>query len=419
MPSQQAGALAEGPQREAAPAISGAIPGARFVALDGMRGVFALAVALYHFYAGVWVIEQTAFHNLFLLVDFFFVLSGFVIWNAYSAKVEDGPAVAGFLIKRFGRLWPMHAAVLAALLVLELAKLAISSTTATETAAFSGTSSVESLFASVFLVHALGLFQEPVWNGPSWSISVELFAYLVFLPVAMAPKAMRALVAVVLLIIALAAVIAGGEYLTGTTRFGFPRCVAGFCAGMLVAIAGRRLPAGGKAPGVAMELAVAAALVVVMTSVTSTAQTLWALPVFVLGVHVFARSRGPVSALLTTPVFQYLGERSYCIYIVHFLVVRSLFRAGQVFEASTGATIFEPYLWRTMGGEAEIWIVASSGIVGDLLAYAIYLTAVLVAAEIGYRLVERPSRRWFRRVADRTEARLRGRPETLASLPGS
>ncbi len=76
-----------------------------FHALDGLRGVAALFVAMRH---------TAFFHSLgipggYLAVDLFFVLSGFVIAHAYEARLERGLSTARFLMLRYLRLWPVYA----------------------------------------------------------------------------------------------------------------------------------------------------------------------------------------------------------------------------------------------------------------------------------------------------------------------
>lgn len=66
-----------------------------FDTLNGMRGIAALAVAAMHIQ---WFLG--ALHPLIVsvVVDFFFVLSGFVIAYSYEAEMNDIPADAGRII---------------------------------------------------------------------------------------------------------------------------------------------------------------------------------------------------------------------------------------------------------------------------------------------------------------------------------
>ena len=79
----------------------------RFLLLDGMRGVAALGVLAFH----VTVSASQDFQqlaSLYLFVDFFFVLSGFVLWPSmpHSGK-QLGRASAVFITKRIFRFWPL------------------------------------------------------------------------------------------------------------------------------------------------------------------------------------------------------------------------------------------------------------------------------------------------------------------------
>ena len=86
----------------------------RFVALDSWRGIAALMVAAYHFEATWHGHGASLLANSYLFVDFFFVLSGFVIAHAYGAKINSARDLAAFAVRRFGRLWPLAASVIAA-----------------------------------------------------------------------------------------------------------------------------------------------------------------------------------------------------------------------------------------------------------------------------------------------------------------
>ena len=84
-------------------------PPHRFLVLDGFRGLAAGGIVLYH------VATALGLHALagraYLAVDFFFVLSGFVLAHAYEERLRTGTITpTRFLSIRFARLWPMAAA---------------------------------------------------------------------------------------------------------------------------------------------------------------------------------------------------------------------------------------------------------------------------------------------------------------------
>ena len=76
--------------------------------LDGLRGVAALLVIWYHFFEGFATsgVDQK-FNHGYLAVDFFFVLSGFVIGYAYDDRWKMGLTKGGFILRRLIRLQPM------------------------------------------------------------------------------------------------------------------------------------------------------------------------------------------------------------------------------------------------------------------------------------------------------------------------
>src|SRR5262249_55412493 len=95
----------------------------RFRVLDSWRGICALLVALFHFMFPSHVAQSPLIHNGWLLVDFFFVLSGFVIAHAYADKLTGWAATVPFMIRRFGRVYPLHFATLMFFVAFELCKI--------------------------------------------------------------------------------------------------------------------------------------------------------------------------------------------------------------------------------------------------------------------------------------------------------
>lgn len=78
--------------------------GRRYETLDGLRGVAAIGVMLYH--VGSWTGRNGLIPHGYLAVDFFFCLSGFVLAHAYGRREIDW---LGFMRQRLIRLWPLIA----------------------------------------------------------------------------------------------------------------------------------------------------------------------------------------------------------------------------------------------------------------------------------------------------------------------
>lgn len=78
--------------------------------LDGLRGVAALLVVWYHVFEGYAFAGGTLIESInhgYLAVDFFFILSGFVIGYAYDDRLGKSLTVKNFFKRRLIRLHPM------------------------------------------------------------------------------------------------------------------------------------------------------------------------------------------------------------------------------------------------------------------------------------------------------------------------
>lgn len=148
----------------------------RFVLLDGLRGVAAFAVIVDHVPGG-WLGE--VFPGRYLAVDFFFVLSGFVLAHAYGAGLASGGSPMAFMKARLIRLYPMY--LLALMLALSLAVLGAVRgwigpgwTDILTVAAFG------LLFLPAPPVTAFGNGELYPANAPAWSLFFELVANLIY-----------------------------------------------------------------------------------------------------------------------------------------------------------------------------------------------------------------------------------------------
>ncbi len=80
-----------------------------FHALDGLRGIAAIIIAIYHV-PFLWPQDIPAglFYESYLSVDFFFVLSGFVLAYSYGRRLEAELSADQFIIMRLIRLYPLY-----------------------------------------------------------------------------------------------------------------------------------------------------------------------------------------------------------------------------------------------------------------------------------------------------------------------
>lgn len=149
----------------------------KYYSLDFLRGIAALMVALAHFSYGT-IHTSVIVGGLF--VGFFFILSGFVLSHAYKAQIQTGSyKFKDYFIARIARLYPLHILTFILVLIYWIGMnlghkygLPIDTTRALSFWMF---------FENITLTHFL--FGGGALNGPSWSISIELWCsfYIFFL----------------------------------------------------------------------------------------------------------------------------------------------------------------------------------------------------------------------------------------------
>lgn len=148
----------------------------RFAILDGMRGLAALAVITDHVHSDLMT---TLLPGRYLAVDFFFVLSGFVLAHVYLDRLRSGMTLGGFMKVRLVRLYPLYIAgtlLGAGLMFINIAQ-------GWNDASF-GQLATSLLFA-LFLLPCpppLSIWPDAPYalNGPAWSLFFELFINTIF-----------------------------------------------------------------------------------------------------------------------------------------------------------------------------------------------------------------------------------------------
>jgi len=151
-------ALPEAPPQRSAPD--------RYVTLDGMRGLAAIAVALFHF--DIYLMPHG-----YVAVDLFFVLSGFVLYRSYLPRFRAGMGVGRFMVQRFARLYPLFLLGLMLGCALALQQMLVADPKAPNGSDLA----VTMLFNGLMLPSPASLPLYPL-NVPSWSLFFEVVANL-------------------------------------------------------------------------------------------------------------------------------------------------------------------------------------------------------------------------------------------------
>jgi peptidoglycan/LPS O-acetylase OafA/YrhL len=363
--------------------------GGRFVALDGLRGLAALLVVFHHIEWPNHLTNNNLVQNSYLFVDLFFILSGFIIFTNYNTRIADVGDVQKFICLRFFRIYPLHIILIIILVCLELAKLFTQSALPTESTQvpFTNENSIRGLLANIILFHGLHVLDHGSWNIPSWSISCEFYAYIVFAILTVSDVIHRkwffpcvGLMSTCIYLV----VAASRDGLDVTYDWGMARCLAGFFLGAMVAnmkwprsdLPGRYLRGG--------DIAILFAVIVLMSTVKG-----WAIgfviPLFVVGVALLQSDDGLVARALMHRSFQFAGRISYSIYMVQFLAI--------IFLMIVLKRLFKVPLFADQYTQRPTLMI--NPWIGDLLVVGVVLGIILIAG-LTYRWIESPGRAFGR-----------------------
>lgn len=357
----------------------------RFDDLTSLRGIAALSVAAMHLWidlnnqgllaaTSVFTTGTQFLFKSYLFVDFFFILSGFVLFISYGRDFSSHVSMQGwkiFLIRRIGRLYPLHLFMLALWLPFELSRTLLS----TGSGAFAPPNSFGNYLLSIVLLQAwvpggIG------WNTPAWSISAEwfiniLFPLLAFLLLRSARAFSAALAGLLLLAIGVYCLfIAPETQLWDNQAFPLARCsvefIIGLCIGRLTRADMAEAPA---LPLIGSQAAIAVILAAVILMLHLGLNDAYAVAAFSLLITAIAVRRRDTAFLSSRPLF-WLGEWSYSIYLVHRMIC--------------------------VAASFVIARLAGGRVLGDLeaAAVAVAVLAVVVVVSAGtYRWIEVPARR--------------------------
>jgi peptidoglycan/LPS O-acetylase OafA/YrhL len=345
--------------------------------LTSLRGIAALAVVMQHFSTTAQSLTNTVIPSLvphgYVAVDFFFILSGFIMCYTYSMEFNaiGWRAFPSFISRRIVRLFPLNIFVVLLIIVLsEFSKLVFGVNI------FLGFDfDVVDVIANLMLVQGYGIGRN--MNGPSWSVSLELFAYFLF-PVFMYFVFHRNRI---IFVVTIGVAVAVLGYLASLHShlglsfedaiYGGMRCFSEFLLGM----ATYRIYS--TKNYLAKFLGIDLVQIVAYLSCVGFLVMKLDLPaalLFTVIVPGTALNAGVVNRFLSLPVFYFLGVISYSAYLIH-----NMFRPIE----SRLMIYFHP--------------TPLDGIHALLFAFVASLS-ILPFAWMSYRCIEYPSRKVLRRL---------------------
>lgn len=358
-------------------------------ALTPMRGLAALWVVLFHIDVSIYYRELGALlpreetgiiAQGYLWVDFFFLLSGFIITHVYGNTLTQQPGlqtIRSFLWARFTRLYPLH---LVTTLVLVLIALCIPKyLPQLIDGSWHSFMNWKMLPLHLLMVNAMTNYHALSWNIPAWSIGAEWVTYMLSLglfPLFYQRGRRVMIVSLGLSAIALVSLVYlhPTQSLDITYDLGVLRCLFEFILGTgLYHFYQKRT----GAPLLQEDVTGILILIFIALSFHFHLPDLLLLPLFSLLILAIAYNQSRLHRLLEKPLLRYLGDISYSIYLVHGIWFSIFWFTLPILKESYQIDTLSP-LWR-------------------LTYIFVFMILTLGTAHLTYHQVELKARSWLRR----------------------
>ena len=361
----------------------------KLLGLEALRFVAAFAVLIWHyqhfayiadtpvdlvnsrlpFYVPLYPFYEAGRYGVWI----FWCVSGFIFFWKYRDAISDRSMPGWtFLVFRFSRLYPLHFVTLIIVAVLQ--------------SAYFGQhgyffvyqdNDVRHFVLQIFMASKWGLERGDSFDGPIWSISVEILVYILFF-LMLRFVARSALVNVVVILVCLNL---SGQIFS---------CLAFFYAGGLAAIARRTImsTAFGSVVENAAWFVVAIVPVLIWTFQLQSELVDWMFLLSYTPVLLFCLSRNIVLPEPAQRLLEAAGNMTYSSYLVHFpiqLLIASVFAAAGRSIPLYSASFF-----------------------------AMYISATLLTSYLAYRYFEAPAQAFLRkRLAPAAATTIRAKADAL------
>lgn len=346
--------------------------------LESIRGICAASVALYHFQMDS-IFNLGVVKNSHLMVDFFFVLSGYVMFLSYAHRIKSLANFYAFQKKRFWRLYPLHFVTLLIFLGLETIRYVLAKEGAANYVPPFSTNNFSSFVQNLFLVQNL-FGQNLTWNTVAWSISVEFYTYMIFGCVLVAFHAHDTLryLAIFVLILVSAGIIATLD--VDRLQVATFRCIFCFFLGGAYFVVEKRLSLKQQPVTNMLSLGVMAVVIWFIGAADlfgNAALIIFPLLCVALIASLNLSTKGaPLVRFLEMRFLVYLGTISYGFYMLHFIIVW--------FVERITIRLFTIPQFHGKG------VLETGNIVTSTAIQLVFLAVVFVAAHLSYRYLEKP-----------------------------
>lgn len=330
--------------------------------LTSLRGIAALWVLFHHITEIEGSKASIKFDSFFLKivdsgwfgVDIFFILSGHILTRTYFYRKET---LKNFYIRRFARIYPLY--IISIILILIMVIISAEFNFKLNRPEMY---TLKSFVFSVLMVQAI-FFKLPPWNFVSWSLSFEVLCYA-FFPFLLKhiPKKSPLIIWAYFVFSFIVYLSIGVIYKDPTNEFpAFVRAFSAFSCGVL----GFFVINFWKPPSYLAGISVS--VIILLAGLSSAA--VYMIPAVILLVLALSDADGLTEKLLSNSVLVRIGTISYSIYLLQIPIY---------------------YVFN------RIWPAAlSNSPIAKLSMVVIYSAIVILIANLSYRYIERPSRRWI------------------------
>ncbi|HEX4852006.1 MAG TPA: acyltransferase, partial [Puia sp.] len=373
--------------------------------LTPLRGIAALLVVFFH--ADLMLLNGQLFllkypnshlvEKLYLMVDFFFVLSGFIMFHVYTKWFKEnvqGSSFRQFAIARFARVYPLHFFTLVYVVI----AWSIFIQSGIDGGAFLDSFNTwVSIPTNILLIQSMNLHDWFTWNSASWSISAEWWMYMLF-PFLVRPfLKLNSIGRIAVFIACIGGYLLIMFYLQQFVKlperlsfiksptppttidvgyqFGFVRCVCGFVMGM-VAYLLYKDGIGRNFFGKGWTIVILALVMLLCFHFG-----IWdAISVCLFPCIILCAAYGSakINAVCTSKPMQRIGDWSFSIYLVHQPII---FTYGYILIYKNGKT-------------EQNWIPSVS-VFWSWIICILFIALTLVLSSFTYKYIEVPARKWI------------------------
>ena len=352
--------------------------------LTPMRGIAAIWVMLFHmnvlvFCRGFGLMISPAVSGIltkgYLWVDFFFLLSGFIISHVYGETLTHNflkwHHIKTYLWARFSRIYPLHIFTLLLLIPFALVFPIVSPGVMAD-GSWKTFFAWSAIFDNLVLINSMNHYTYLSWNILSWSIGAEWWAYFAacfIIPFVFKKNKVQILVTSAVAIAILSTMVYLNDNLDITFNYGWLRCIAEFSLGaVLYQIFQKEI---GK-NWLSKDILFLFSTILIVLNLHFRWNDLLIIPAFGILLLTTAFNNGTVKTILETKTFKYLGDISYSIYLMHGVWFMVFWFCLPYLKSNYGINTF------------DIWMK---------IAYPIlFFSLTIVSAHFTNRIVEKKSR---------------------------